>query len=170
MPNRQSIGHPLNTKNMRKLVITLTVIAAIIAGCKKDKEEIDTIYPTINVEGASAFPKQCSIVKRGEKFVFRADLADNLELGSVSVDIHHNFDQHSHSTEVLACTLDPKKTPVNPLLVIKDFPVPAGLKTYQISQEIEVPANVDAGDYHFLIRLTDKSGWQTIKGLSIKVQ
>lgn len=158
---------------MNKLKITslaILLLLGIASGCKKDKEEVDTIYPTISIEAANAFPKQCSILKRGEKFIFRADLSDNIALGSVSVDIHHNFDQHSHSTEVLGCNMDAKKTPINPLLYIKDFPIPSGQKTYQIAQEIEVPANVDPGDYHFLIRLTDQSGWQTIKGLSIKIQ
>lgn len=158
---------------MNKLKITslaIILLLGIVSGCKKDKEEVDTIYPTISIEAANAFPKQCSILKRGEKFTFRADLSDNVALGSVSVDIHHNFDQHSHSTEVLGCNMDAKKTPINPLLYIKDFPIPSGQKSYQIAQEIEVPANVDPGDYHFLIRLTDQSGWQTIKGLSIKIQ
>lgn len=150
--------------------LAVLVLLTVISGCKKDKEELDTIYPTISIDAANAFPKQCSVIKRGEKFTFRADLSDNLALGSVSVDIHHNFDHHSHSTEVLACNMDAKKTPVNPLLYIKDFPIPSGQKTYQIVQEIDVPANIDPGDYHFLIRLTDQSGWQTIKGLSIKIQ
>ena len=35
--------------------------------------------------------------------------------------------------------------------------------------EIKVPENVDSGDYHFMILLTDEEGWQTIKGLSIKI-
>ena len=153
-----------------KLLGLAAILALTVASCKKDKEEIDTTYPTINIEAANAFPKQCSVVKRGEKFIFKADFSDNVELGAVSVDIHHNFDQHSHSTEVAACNMDAKKTPVNPLKFIKDFSIPTGQKNYQISQEIEIPANIDAGDYHFLIRLTDKSGWQTIKGLSIKIQ
>jgi len=153
-----------------KLLSLVAILALTVASCKKDKEEIDTTYPTINIEASNAFPKQCSVVKRGEKFIFKADFSDNVELGAVSVDIHHNFDQHSHSTEVAACNMDAKKTPVNPLKFIKDFSIPTGQKNYQISQEIEIPANIDAGDYHFLIRLTDKSGWQTIKGLSIKIQ
>lgn len=153
-----------------KLLSLVAILALTVASCKKDKEEIDTTYPTINIEASNAFPKQCSVVKRGEKFIFKADFSDNVELGAVSVDIHHNFDQHSHSTEVAACNMDAKKTPVNPLKFIKDFSIPTGQKNYQISQEIVIPANIDAGDYHFLIRLTDKSGWQTIKGLSIKIQ
>jgi hypothetical protein len=147
------------------------ILIASISACKKDsKEQIDTEYPVIDVSGTMAFPKQCSVVKRGEKFIFRAQLSDNAELGSVSVDIHHNFDHHTHSTEVESCGLDPIKTPVKPFLQIKSYPIPAGQKTYDVQQEITVPADIDPGDYHFMIMLTDKEGWQTLKGLSIKVQ
>lgn len=143
---------------------------AFLSACKKDStEKIDTEYPTIDITNTNAFPKQCSTVKRGQKFMFRAQLSDNASLGSVSVDIHHNFDQHTHSTEVESCNLDSKKSPIKPFLLIQVFNIPAGLKTYDLEQEITVPADIDAGDYHFMIRLTDKEGWQSIKGLSIKV-
>ena len=146
------------------------ILIVSISACKKDnKESIDTEYPVINTDGATAFPKQCSAIKRGEKFIFRAQLSDNSQLGSLSVDIHHNFDHHTHSTEVESCGLDPQKKPVKPFLLIQAYTIPAGLKTYDVQQEIPVPADIDPGDYHFLIRVTDKEGWQTIKGLSIKV-
>ncbi|MBW8684641.1 DUF4625 domain-containing protein [Chitinophaga rhizophila] len=144
---------------------------AIVSGCKKDeKDEVDTEYPVIDITASTAFPKQCEEIRRGEKFVFRAHFSDNVALGSSSIDIHHNFDHHTHSTEVESCNMDQKKTPVTPFLLIKQFPIPAGQKTYDIQQEISVPADVDPGDYHFMIRLTDKEGWQTIKGLSIKIK
>ncbi|WP_345951595.1 DUF4625 domain-containing protein [Mucilaginibacter sp. PAMB04274] len=157
---------------MRKeLLGGLMLLILSISACKKDgtQKAIDTEYPVINVTGTSAFPKQCSTVKRGEKFTFRALLSDNIQLGSVSVDIHHNFDHHTHSTEVESCNMDAIKTPVKPFLLIQTYPIPAGQKTYEVQQEITVPANIDPGDYHFMIRLTDKEGWQTIKGLSIKI-
>lgn len=101
--------------------------------------------------------------------MFRARLTDNKELGSLSIDIHHNFDHHTHSTEVESCIMDPVKAPVKPLLLLKNFPITPGLTTLDTQEEIIIPADIDAGDYHFLIRLTDKEGWQTIKGLSIKI-
>jgi hypothetical protein len=155
---------------MKNYFIILAIVTlAFFAGCKKETEEVDTTYPEINISAADAFPKQCSSIKRGDKFIFKATLSDNNELGSSSIDIHNNFDHHTHSTEVNDCGLDPIKTPVNPFLLIKTYTIPSGLKTYTITQEVSVPADVDPGDYHFLIRLTDKAGWQTIKGLSIKV-
>ncbi|WP_131536570.1 DUF4625 domain-containing protein [Pedobacter nototheniae] len=157
---------------MRKKIKVMAFVAGLIMllnSCKKDEQEIDTIYPVIDITAQDAFPKQCSVLKRGDKFLFVATLSDNRELGSVSVDIHHNFDHHTHSTEVIDCSLEAIKLPVKPFLLIKDFPIPTGQQNFRVAQEISIPADVDAGDYHFLIRLTDKEGWQTIKGLSIKI-
>ncbi|UKT64269.1 DUF4625 domain-containing protein [Pedobacter mucosus] len=156
---------------MKKPLICFSLIAILFAGsCKKDEQAaIDTEYPVIDVTATTAFPKQCSVIKRGESFSFRALLSDNTALGSVSVDIHHNFDHHSHSTEVAGCDMGSVKTPLKPFLLIQSYPIPAGLGKFEIDQKITVPADVDLGDYHFLIRLTDKEGWQTIKGLSIKI-
>lgn len=156
---------------MKKKIMYFCLTTAVLAGaCKKDNvQEIDTEYPVINITADNAFPKQCSTVKRGEKFTFRARLDDNVALGSVNVDIHHNFDHHSHSTEVESCGFEPVKTPVKPFLLIQSYDIPENLKTYEVLREISIPADIDPGDYHFLIRLTDETGWQTIKGLSIKI-
>jgi hypothetical protein len=99
---------------------------------------------------------------------------DNAELGSYSIDIHNNFDHHSHSTEVTECSLDPIKDPVNPFLFIEDYNIPAGQSDYQTNMSISIPSSngngvYDEGDYHFFISLTDKEGWSAQKGLSIKM-
>lgn len=159
-------------RNNKIIIAGLSLILlSALSSCKKEKAEpIDTSYPEINVSIQDAFPKQCSVLKRGETFVFRALLTDNAELGSVSVDIHHNFDHHSHSTEVSDCTMSPVKQAVKPFLLIRTFSIAAGQQSFQTNAEISVPADIDPGDYHFLIRVTDKQGWQTIKGLSIKIE
>lgn len=153
-------------------VYKLTFLAAIIlflGSCSKDEESVDTTYPVIDIASADASPKQCAVVKKGEKLAFIANLSDNAALGSVSIDIHHNFDHHTHSTEVESCNMDPIKAAVKPFLLIKNFTIPEGVRQHKVSEEIQVPSDIDAGDYHFLIRVTDKEGWQTIKGLSIKI-
>lgn len=154
----------------RQKILSLIVMLLVLSSCKKDQETaIDTEYPVIDLKATNAFPIQCSTVKRGEKFTFRANLSDNVALGSVGIDIHHNFDHHSHSTEVESCQPGPEKTPQKPFVLIKDFALPAGAKSHEIAQEIAVPSDVDPGDYHFMIRLTDQAGWQAIRGLSIKI-
>lgn len=154
-----------------KICLAFIMLTSLIWGCKKDKNTvIDTEYPEVNVVVAEAFPKQCSELVRGSTVTAKIVVSDNVELGSVSIDIHHNFDQHTHSTEVDDCGLDNKKTPVNPLTLIRTIPVQAGSKTYTANTNIEIPSTIDPGDYHFMIRVTDKEGWQTMKGLSIKIK
>ncbi|MEJ7560014.1 MAG: DUF4625 domain-containing protein [Pedobacter sp.] len=155
---------------MKKQLLCLSLSALLFtSACKKEEAAIDTEYPVIDISTAAAFPKQCSTVKRGESFTFKAVLSDNTTLGSVSVDIHHNFDHHTHSTEVAACDMASVKTPVKPFLLIQSYPIPSGMASFETNQRIDIPADIDPGDYHFMIRLTDKEGWQTIKGLSIKI-
>ena len=154
-------------KNL-KLLLGIFVLA-FISSCSSDNAEIDTEYPVIDITGANAFPIQCSTIERGQTFTFKATFNDNVALGSYSLDIHHNFDHHTHSTEVNNCTAEPIKKPVNPLLYINSVTIPDGQKSYEAVQEITIPTDIDPGDYHFMIRLTDKEGWQTIKGLSIKI-
>jgi hypothetical protein len=155
---------------MKKIAALFAIILLIFTGCKKDdKEEIDTEYPEI-LTTASSFPLQCGVLTRGQTATIKATFSDNKELGAYSIDIHHNFDQHNHSTEVSNCTFDAKKTPVKPFVFIQDYTIPAGSKRYESTAQIAIPADIDPGDYHFMIRLTDKEGWQTIKGLSIKIK
>ncbi|MCD8739293.1 DUF4625 domain-containing protein [Mucilaginibacter roseus] len=152
-------------------IFAAALALAVASGCsKKNDVQIDKEYPVIDISAANAFPKQCSVIKRGESFTFIANVTDNAELGTLGVDVHHNFDHHSHSTEVTECVLSPKKTPVKPFLLVQSYTIPSGLRTYKVNQTINVPADIDPGDYHFLIRLVDKEGWQTIKGISIKIQ
>lgn len=152
-----------------RILVALLIGASALTSCSSDKNEIDTEYPVVDISASTAFPKQCSQVKRGELFTFKAKFSDNANLGSYSLDIHHNFDHHSHSTEVNTCVVDPIKKPVNPMLYINITPIPEGQKSHEATKQIFIPADIDPGDYHFMIRLTDKEGWQTIKGLSIKI-
>jgi hypothetical protein len=158
-------------KRVIKLTASLFALILLAGGCSKNNEETkDTEYPVIDLSASNAFPTQCGVVKRGQSFTFRARVTDNAELGSVSVDIHHNFDHHTHSTEVQTCQMGAVKSPVSPFVLIRSYTIPTGLQSHDVVQSIDVPANVDAGDYHFLIRLVDKEGWQTIKGISIKIE
>lgn len=155
---------------MKNLNLLLGIfILVLITSCSSDKAEIDTEYPVIDITGANAFPIQCSTIERGKTFTFKATFNDNVELGSYSLDIHHNFDHHTHSTEVNICETEAVKSPVKPMLFINNYTIPNGVKSYEATAEITIPADVDPGDYHFMIRLTDKEGWQTLKGLSIKI-
>lgn len=155
---------------MKKVISIICLAATLFAGCKKDAGNTDMTYPTIDLGAANTFPTQCAVIKKGENFTLRFTVNDNVALGAAGIDIHQNFDHHNHGTEVTECTLDPKKTPVKPFVLVENFTIPEGKKTYVVEKQIAVPADVDAGDYHFMLKVTDKSGWQTIKGLSVKIK
>ncbi|PBI89083.1 hypothetical protein BSF41_24520 [Flavobacterium sp. ACN2] len=155
---------------MKNLNLLLGIFAfAFITSCSSDKAEIDTEYPLIDISATDAFPIQCSTIESGKTFTFKATFNDNVALGSYSLDIHHNFDHHTHSTEVNTCKTEAVKSPIKPMLFINNYSIPNGVKSYEATAQITIPADVDPGDYHFMIRLTDKEGWQTLKGLSIKI-
>lgn len=152
---------------MKKLYIALIAVIPIFWSC--DDTVKDEELPVIDMTSETAFPQNCVTVYRGESFTFNARFTDNIELGSYSIEMHHNFDHHSHSTSSEECEMGAVKSAVKPLLFIDEYTIPDGKTEYSANIEINVPADVDTGDYHFMVRLTDKSGWQTFKGISVKV-
>jgi hypothetical protein len=158
---------------MRIQHVLILAAFVFLLSCEKT-EDIDKEKPVINLDFADAFPVNCDTLYFGEPFILKLLFTDNKELGSFSIDIHNNFDHHSHSTEVTECSLAPVKSPVNPFTSINDNNITGGLKEYKTNLSISIPAgndngDFDDGDYHFFISLTDKEGWSAQKGLSIKI-
>jgi hypothetical protein len=154
-----------------KLTASIVLLALGFCACSSDdnKQTIDTEKPAIDLTIAGAFPTSCATVTKGQTINFKALFTDNTSLGAYSINIHNNFDHHSHDTEVDACPLDAKKTPVNPWTKTFVFEIPANSQEYLAQQQIVVPNDIDPGDYHFMIQLTDAEGWATMKGISIKI-
>jgi hypothetical protein len=152
----------------RLLLLIAGSLLLLFSTCAKEEDK-DTEYPVIDISGPDAYPQNCDTLQRGETFTVKAVFTDNEELGAFSIDLHENFDHHTHSADIDECNLDPIKDPVNPFQYIQSFTIPDGLREYSMSVDIFIPADVDPGDYHFMIRLTDKAGWQSLQGLSIKV-
>ncbi|MFQ3578727.1 MAG: DUF4625 domain-containing protein [Bacteroidales bacterium] len=158
------------------LIEFIILLPILFISCNKNKT-IDNQKPHIDISINQAFPRNCDTLYFGETFTFKASFTDNVELGSdkaFSIDIHNNFEHHSHSTEVNECNLNPKKTPINPFKYIEDFDIPAGSSRYLTDVKISIPAYnangyFDEGDYHYFISLSDKEGWTTQKGISIKI-
>lgn len=159
---------------LKKAFLGGLLLFGVAAHNSCSNHEIDDEKPEIDLSGVDVFPANCDTLYFGEDFTVKIHLKDNVELGSYSIDIHNNFDHHSHSTEVTACEMWPTKTPVNPFVFIADFDIPEGSTDFTTSETINIPAGngngaFEEGDYHFFISLTDKEGWSTQKGLSIKI-
>ncbi len=150
----------------------LLTFSLFVVSCQEP--QVDMQKPIIEMTHEQSFPLNCDVLYFGETITLRALLKDNVELGTYSIDIHHNFDHHSHSTDVMSCDLLPKKSAQNPFVYIKGYGIPDGKASYQTATEIELPIGnelglFDEGNYHFFISLTDKQGWSAQKGISIKI-
>lgn len=159
---------------MKKIhYVPVFFILLLVFACENNKK-IDTDKPIIDLGFNKSFPTYCDTLYFGDTITFKALFKDNVELGAYSVDIHHNFDHHSHGHKIEACSLAQKKQAFNPLVLIIDFEVPESQNEFEANQEIPIPKSnstglFDAGDYHFQVYLTDKEGWTTTLGLSVKL-
>ncbi len=159
-------------KNISTGIWLLLFSIGAVTAC--EQSEKDTEKPVIDLSVAGAFPLNCDTLWFGEPFTFVAQLSDNIALGAYTIEIHHNFDHHSHSTEVSTCALLPKKIAINPYHYIQDYEIPSGLNSTRAELQLVIPitgqkGNFDDGDYHFYIGLTDQEGWSAQRGLNIKI-
>lgn len=155
---------------MRRIFGFLLTIGMLTTACNKSDDTKDMTYPVISNEGIKAVPSDCQEFLRGGTIHFCYVFSDDTELGSYNIEIHNNFDHHTHGTSSVECDIDDKKDPISPWIYNQDFSIPTGTSSYTAQIEIPVPSDVDAGDYHFMIRLTDKAGWQQLKAMAIKIK
>ena len=167
------VNEKINYNRMKLKYVFILLVFVIFVSCQDDDKK-DTEKPIINAAYTQAFPSHCDVIYFGESFNLKAFFTDNTELGAYSIDIHNNFDHHSHGHKIEECNLAPVKTPENPYRFLESFELPEGISEYQLDKEFIIPAGndkglFDEGDYHFQIFLTDKEGWSTPLGLSIKM-
>lgn len=153
---------------INKQILFYGLFCILLSACVKNEEEKDLEKPVIET-GRDAVPINCEVYRRGDVIPFRYIFTDNAGLGSYNIEIHHNFDHHTHSTDAGECTLDEKKSPVHPWVYNQDFTIPGNTLHYDAHTDISIPKDIDTGDYHFMIRVTDRSGWQELKAVSIKI-
>lgn len=155
---------------MRKTGLFLLLLCALCAcSSSGDDGARDMTMPAISDEGIMPTPCNCEAFLQGDTIRFRYNFTDDTELGAFNIEIHNNFDHHSHSTSSEDCLMEPKKQPIRPWVFNRDYSIPSGQRFYEAAFDIPIPDDVDPGDYHFMIRLTDKAGWQQLKAVSVKI-
>ncbi|WP_405604928.1 DUF4625 domain-containing protein [Polaribacter sp. Asnod1-A03] len=147
----------------------LSILTLITACSGSDNIEIDEEKPTISVDYTEGFPQGCTSLTRGETYDFRAMVTDNQELASYSIDIHHNFDHHTHDDQTAVCSLEDIKNAINPLIFIENYSIEGSLMNYEINVSITIPEDIDTGDYHCAFSVTDATGWQSRTSVDIKI-
>src|SRR5688572_12174514 len=136
----------------------IMIAALILIGCSgSDVEKPDTEIPQIVLVSSSPEYGTDDICGLPETHVFpllseqtlnlELDFSDDVELSQYKIDIHHNFDCHTHGriTEV-----------GEPWFVARIEKLEG--RGLRITEQLEVPANVTAGNYHLMIYCLDKVG------------
>ncbi|RTE53362.1 DUF4625 domain-containing protein [Arenibacter aquaticus] len=150
--------------------IFILFLSLVFTSCTTDDNtKKDEQKPTISINYDEGFPQGCSQLVRGETYSFRAMVTDDVELASYSLDIHHNFDHHTHDDQEGSCSLDPKKTATDPWIFIENYSIEDGLTTYEINLSLTIPNDIDTGDYHCSFSVIDETGWQSRTSVDIKI-
>lgn len=165
--------------NKNYLSFITLICATLIAFAACNDDEKDMTKPVITDAGIVANPVNCQVYHPGEVIPFCYLFEDDTELGAFNIEVHSNFDHHSHSTEAdehSDCeeadeahehehTGDAQAWVFN-----QDYTIPAGLRSYSAQVDIPIPADIAPGLYHFMIRLTDHAGWQQLKAIAILIE
>ncbi|MBC9797204.1 DUF4625 domain-containing protein [Sinomicrobium weinanense] len=154
---------------LKTKVLYLLPMALIWNSCSDDDTVVDDEKPTITVAYENGFPTPCTGLQRGGTYTIRARVSDNDALAAYSIDIHHNFDHHTHDDQGASCELAPLKQAVDPFIYMQNFQIEGNPGTYEINREITIPENIDTGDYHCQLSVTDRTGWQSRTSIDIKV-
>ena len=173
---------------MKKLltIIASALIMSAITSCDNDDDkDIDTEKPQISASIDGASPANAATFYFGESIPVKLLLTDNAELGSFSVNIHNNFDHHSHSTEEEGEEHHDHEEGEehhhhdgedgDAFQFTQDYTIPAGSTQFLIDTKIALPVKSDdgdeyeGGDYHFMLTVTDKAGFSTFKAFEIKI-
>ena len=134
------------------------VMLLLLSSCSGDNPADlgpDTVAPQITIEEATpaiqtaevcgASATNVMLVETGGEIALDLAFTDDRALGEYKIDIHHNFDCHSHGKRLMA-----------PWQMIKVEPL-AGDRE-RVAEQIEVPADATVGDYHLLIQALDAEG------------
>ena len=136
-------------KNIYLIIgIVIPLLSLFLSGCIEEDTLVDTQAPVIELLEPDLYENYAA----GFFIPFEANFTDNVALKTFSIDIHNNFDGHSHGR----ISEDPD--------LIKwaykenfDLPEVTSQKE-QMDDVIGIPDKVMAGPYHFIVQCIDRDG------------
>ncbi len=133
-----------------KIYSILTIFLAFtFASCEKE-EAADTTSPVIQLDE----PEDGDELLIGVGVHFECDFSDDVMLGSYLIEIHNNFDGHSHSTTVRAGE--------EPFFFKKSYDLSGYRNKHEHHHDIVIPENAAPGNYHLVVYCTDEAGNQSL--------
>jgi len=124
-------------------VCLLAIFSVLFSSCENENDG-DTIKPIINL----IEPEDGDVLKIGSELHFEMELSDNEMLKSYKIEIHSNFDNHTH-TRISEVTENFRFN--------KSWDV-SGRNAFIHHHEIKIPSNATPGNYHLMVFCTDAAG------------
>jgi hypothetical protein len=125
------------------VIFSLITLMPFFTACEEDG---DTTKPVINL----LEPEEDAVLKIGDTHGvhFDMEVSDDVMLKSYKVEIHNNFDGHTHS----------RTTRTTPFYFEKTWDL-SGKKNADIHHhEIKIPEDATPGHYHLMVYCTDAAG------------
>lgn len=132
-----------------KKIIGYVVLSLLlwVGSCKKDDDKpkpvVDNTRPLISNVSTGRADNTFGV---GQTIQLRARLSDETELGQYKVEIHDNFDGHTHGKTSSTVPFEFKKI------------VSISGKVHELVEDIKIPENSASGPYHLIIFCIDKQG------------
>ena len=130
-------------------IISLALVSSFVA-CDKDDDDVDTTKPVIELDE----PEDGDELLIGAAVHFECDFSDDKMLGSYMVEIHNNFDGHSHKAAATRAE--------EPFFFKKSYDLSGQRNAHIHHHDIVIPENAAEGNYHLVVYCTDTAGNQSL--------
>jgi hypothetical protein len=123
----------------------LALSATLFTAC--DKEDSDVTKPVIKLKE----PEKGDSLLIGDPHGvhLEMDLSDNVMLKSYKIDVHNNFDGHSHTKS---------GDGTKPFSFAKEYDLSGKREAHIHHHDIKIPKDATPGKYHLMIYCTDAAG------------
>lgn len=135
------------------LSILAIALSFVFTACGDDNDDGDTTAPVIELDE----PEDGDELLIGSSIHFECDFSDNKMLGSYMIEIHSNFDGHTHKVSTRAT--NEKDVP---LFVKKTYSLSGFRNKHEHHHDITIPENTAPGNYHLVVYCTDAEGNQSL--------
>ncbi len=116
-----------------------------------DDDDVDTIAPVIELDE----PEDGDELLIGAGIHFECDFKDDVRLGSYMIEIHSNFDGHSHKVK--------SRAGEEPFFFKKSYNDISGLRNAHVHHhDVVIPENAQEGNYHLVVYCADAAGNQSL--------
>lgn len=142
---------------MEKNIFFLALSAIIcfsFTACDEEDDAADTTKPVILLDE----PADGDSLLIGDDVHFECDFSDNEALGSYLIEIHNNFDGHSHK---VSSNLT-REGETEAFYLKKSYELNNLRNTHVHHHDIVIPENATPGAYHLIVYCTDAAGNQAM--------